>query len=85
MTFTEYQKKWGHTESDNNFAAACLENGLPELHIAFRDAMLDSGTIESDCEEWGISTDEWFDGVKVAIGILEQEQERKYQERARVT
>lgn len=68
MTFDEYATKWDR-ESDNNFAVACFDqNSIDELAEAAENA-----PDKSDCINWELSSDEYFDAIKTAIFEIENQ------------
>ena len=63
MTITEYSKKWDR-DSDNSFAVACYDmNNIDELQKPHTPDIAD----DFDCDEWGISPEEWSDAIDAAL------------------
>ncbi|KAF0804944.1 hypothetical protein A6D6_02708 [Alcanivorax xiamenensis] len=55
---------------DNTFAAACYsQNSMQELLDAYTESEADT----TDCEEWGISEQEWMDSIEAALGAKMRE------------
>lgn len=59
----EYAKKWNR-DPHNNFAVACFDmNSIDELQAPH--APIDAD--ETDCQNWGITPEEWSDAVEAAL------------------
>jgi hypothetical protein len=68
MDINGFAKLWDRP-ADNNFAAACYnDNSINELKKALSD-----GPDETDMNDWGISEDEWTDGIRAALFEKENE------------
>ena len=70
--------KENYLESDNNFAYACYrDNSIEDLACVLinvaNGADIDKIADETDCKNWGITPQQWFDGIKAAHNQLVSE------------
>jgi hypothetical protein len=74
MNIREYCRIYGQ-DPTNNFAVACYEgNSIEELREALRN---DADPV--DCDQWGISPEEWTNAIEAALNerLADLEREEK--------
>ncbi len=79
MTLNEFAKKWNRP-SDSNFSVACYDmHSIGEMEDAlecYDEREFDDDAdhmIRIDCDAWGITEEEWLDGIRAALKALRDE------------